>query len=111
MEEKSRTLLQAHAHTELGMSETARPLWLSAAVLEERIAPLLEMAQKDDEAAVHRVSAASCFQKAGEFSRAANLYRAALAGPLRPETRKEVEHLLTDCLKRLGRAERERVAS
>jgi len=56
-------------------------------------------AQGDNlEAALHRVSAASCYQKAGDPSRATNLFRAALAGPLRDETRKEVESLLNECL-------------
>jgi len=46
---------------------------------EEQIAPLLETLDRDQEAAVHRISAASCYQHAGQFSRAANLYQAALA--------------------------------
>lgn len=110
MEEQSRTLSQAYAYAEMEMPEAAKPLWLSAASLEERIAPLLETIDKQDEAAVHRISAASCYQKAGEFSRAANLFRAALAGPLPTDTQREVQQMLANCLKRLGRTERERVA-
>jgi hypothetical protein len=49
------------------------------------------------EAAVHRISAASCYQKAGDPSRATNLYRAALAGPLRAVTRRDVEEMLAEC--------------
>jgi hypothetical protein len=69
--------------------------------LEERIAPLLDAAGDDLEAAVHRISAASCYEKADDPSRAANLYRAALGGPLREVTRKEVEGMLAACLARL----------
>src|SRR5207245_10133389 len=92
---------QAQALTAMGMGQTAQPLWASAASLEERIAPLLDASGKDLEAAVHRLSAASCYEKAGDPSRAANLYRAALAGPLRAVTRQEVEGLLAVCLARL----------
>jgi hypothetical protein len=76
-------------------------LWASAASLEERIAPLLDAGGEALEAAVHRISAASCYGKSGELSRAVNLYQAALAGPLRAVTRKEVEGLLAACLARL----------
>src|SRR5690242_18120388 len=84
--EKSAVLSKAQALTAMGMGQTAQPLWASAASLEERIAPLLDASGDDVEAAVHRISAASCYEKAGDPSRAANLYRAALGGPLRDVT-------------------------
>jgi hypothetical protein len=99
--EKSAVLSKAQAFTAMGMGQTAQPLWASAASLEERIAPLLDASGDDVEAAVHRISAASCYEKAGDPSRATNLYQAALAGPLRPVTRKEVEGMLAACLARL----------
>jgi hypothetical protein len=101
MAQKSAILSKAQALTAIGMGETAQHLWVSAASLEERIAPLLDAAGDDLEAAVHRISAASCYEKAGDPSRAANLYRAALGGPLREVTRKEVEGMLAACLARL----------
>ncbi|MBI1927931.1 hypothetical protein HYR99_27280 [Candidatus Poribacteria bacterium] len=70
---------------------------------EERIAPLLDILGRELEGAVHRISAASCYQKAGDLSRAVNLYRAALAGPLHDDTRQEVEKMLNDCLAQLAR--------
>jgi len=70
----------------MGLEETARPVWSCAASYEERIAPLLDVIGRDAEAALHRVSAAACFAKSGDLSRAANLYRAALAGPLSDPT-------------------------
>jgi hypothetical protein len=101
MAEKSAVLSQAQALASLGMAQTAQPLWASAASFEERIASLLDADGEDREAAVHRISAASCYEKAGDPSRAANLFRAALAGPLRTVTRKEVSDMLAVCLARL----------
>jgi hypothetical protein len=94
----------------MGLADTAKPLWLSAASLDERIAPLLDSLGHAAEAAMHRVSAASCFEQVGEYSRAANLYRAALAGPLSALRQTEVQRMLDDCLRRLGDAELQVVA-
>jgi hypothetical protein len=98
MAEKTAILTKAQALTMMGLPETAQPLWASAAALEERIGSLLDAHGDILEAAVHRISAASCYQKAADPSRATSLYRAALAGPLRDVTRKEVEDMLTECL-------------
>ena len=98
MANKSAILSKAQALTTMGLPETAQPLWESAASYEERIASLLDAHGESLEAAVHRISAASCYQKAGDPSRATNLYRAALAGPLRAGTRKDVEAMLKECL-------------
>src|SRR4051794_17265858 len=98
MAEKSAVLSKAQALAAMGLPESAQPLWASAASYEERIAALLDAQGHDLESAVHRISAASCYQKAGEPSRATNLYRAALAGPLRDVTRGEVEQMLAECL-------------
>ena len=102
MGEKSHILSKAHTLSEVGMVETVQPLWRSAAAYEEAIAPLLDGLGRELEAAVHRISAASCYQKAGDLIRAVNLYRAALAGPLRDDTRQEVDKMLTDCLAQLA---------
>jgi hypothetical protein len=99
--EKSAVLSKAQTFVEMGMPETALPLWVSAASYEERLAPLLEGLGEEREAAVHRISAASCYQKAGDPSRAINLYRAALAGPLREATRQDVQRMLSQCLSQL----------
>jgi hypothetical protein len=102
--EKSLVLSKAQAFAAMGMTGMVQPLWASAASFEERIAALLDAHGEDLEAAVHRISAASCYEKAGDPSRATNLYRAALAGPLREVTRKEVEGMLAGCLSRLKEA-------
>jgi hypothetical protein len=101
MIETSSILSKAHALADMGMAEIALRLWAAAAAHEECIAPLLDALGRDLEAAVHRISAASCYQKAGELRRAANLFRAALAGPLRQSTRQEVQQMLSDCLAQL----------
>jgi hypothetical protein len=98
LDKKAATLSKAQALTTMGLAETAQPLWAAAASYEERIAALLDAKGDSLEAAVHRISAASCYQKAGDPSRATNLYRAALAGPLRAVTRTEVEEMLSECL-------------
>ena len=100
---KSEILLKAQAFWEIGMTETAQPLWLSAATYEEHIAPMLDVLGRELERTLHRISAASCYEKAADPSRAVNLYRAALAGPLREDTREEVEVMLSGCLVALNR--------
>ena len=103
MNRKSEILSKAQALWEVGMTETAQPLWLSAANYEEHIAPMLDVLGRELEGAIHRISAASCYKKAGDPSRAVNLYRAALSGPLRDDTRREVENMLSACLVALNR--------
>ena len=100
---KSEILSKAQALWEVGMTEMAQPLWLSAATYEEHIAPMLDALGRELEGAIHRISAASCYEKAGDPSRAVNLYRAALSGPLREDTRQEVESMLRACLITLNR--------
>lgn len=103
MQSKTAILLQARTFTDMGMAETAQPIWMAAASYEERIAPLLDALGRDLEAAASRISAASCFHKGGDPGRAVNLYRAALAAPLRSTTRRDVETMLAGCLDELSR--------
>lgn len=98
MGKKSYLLSKAQALSDIGMIETAQPLFLSVAGYEERIAALLDTDGRELEAAIHRISAASCYAKADHLSHAVNLYRAALAGPLQSNTRADVLKLLGDCL-------------
>jgi hypothetical protein len=95
--QKTAILSKAQALAAVGMADALQPLWTTAAELEERIASLLDAHGEALEAAVHRISATSCHQKAGDRSRAANMFRAALAGPLREPTRKDVEQMLAEC--------------
>ena len=109
--DKSRILSQAQVFDEMGMPATAQPLWLSAASYEERLAPLLERLGHAAEAALHRISAASCYAKAGQLSQAVNLYRAALAGPLPASTKQEVETLVNRSLAALDTDKAEEASS
>ena len=103
MHQKSEILSKAQALWEVGMTETAQPLWLTAANYEEHIAPMLDAVGHELEGAIYRISAASCYEKTGDPSRAVNPYRAALSGPLREDTRQEVEDMLSACLVALNR--------
>ena len=98
MSQKSQILTKAQALSDIGISETAKSLRLSVANYEEHIAPMLDVLGRELEAAAHRISAASCYEKAGDLRRAVNLYRAALSGPLLDDTRQEVENMLSTCL-------------
>jgi hypothetical protein len=98
---KSRILSQAQVFEDMGMRETAQPLWLAAASCEEQLAPLMENARHASEAALHRLSAASCYAKAGHLSQAVNLCRAALSGPLPASTQQEVETMVKQYLDEL----------
>jgi hypothetical protein len=104
MASKTALLMKARTFADMGMAETAQPIWAVAASYEERIAPLLDALGRDLEAAASRISAASCYQKSGDLSRAINLYRAALAAPLRSHTRQDVEAMLAGCLDELSRS-------
>jgi len=110
MAEKSRLLSKAQAFADMGLEETAGPVWSSAASYEERIAPLLDVIGRDAEAALHRISATTCFTRSGDLSRAANLYRAALAGPLSDAVTVDVQRKLPACLRQLQQAAIDSVA-
>lgn len=98
MSEKTKMLSQAETFAQMGLAQTARPLWQTAGSLEEQIAPRLDAIGRNREAALHRISAATCYRKAGELSQATNLFQAALAGPLNAPSRADVEQLLEECL-------------
>ena len=98
MGKKSYLLSKAQALADIGLMETAQPLFLSVASYEEQIAALLDTDGHELEAAIHRISAASCYAKADRLSHAVNLYRAALSGLLQSNTRADVLKLLSDCL-------------
>jgi hypothetical protein len=102
MAETSGLILKACALVAMGMPELASSAWLAEAAGEEQMAPRLETLDRAQEAAVHRISAGSCYQNAGELAKAINLYRAALAGPLPEHTRGETEQLLAACLAQLA---------
>lgn len=98
MAEKTKVLSQAQAFAQMGLAQTAQPLWQMAGSLEQRIAPRLDAIGRTREAALHRISAATCYRNAGDLSQATNLFQAALAGPLTDSSRADIEQLLEECL-------------
>src|SRR5262249_58948407 len=96
--EASWLLSHAQALTDYGRREEAAAELTRAASAEEQVACLLDADGQDLEAAIHRVSAASCHEKLGQYTRAVTLLRAALAGPLHANYRARVEQLLARCL-------------
>ncbi len=62
------------------------------------MACLLETAGQEREAAIHRVSAASCCEKLGQYARAVTLLHAALSSPLPEDYRARVEDQLARML-------------
>jgi hypothetical protein len=111
--EASWLLSHAQALSDYGRQEEAAAELARAANCEEQVASLLDADGQQREAAIHRVSANSCFEKLGQSARAVTLLRAALSAPLYDEYRAHVEKLLTRCLagarKELSRAPRRKV--
>jgi hypothetical protein len=96
--EASWLLSHAQALADYGRQGEAATEWARAASCEEQVACLLDADGQELEAAIHRVSSASCWQKLGQYVRAITLLRAALSGPLHGDYRAEVERTLAHCL-------------
>jgi hypothetical protein len=98
LNEASWLLSHAEALTDYGRAQEAAAELERAAQCEEEVACLLDAAGQEREAAIHRVSGASCRERVGEHVRAVTLLRAALSAPLTEEHRARVEKLLVHCL-------------
>jgi hypothetical protein len=94
IQEASRKNLRAMA----APASQAKKQWLDAASCEEELACLFEAEKKEIAAAIHYVSAASCFANAKQYFRAVSLLRAALSFSLREGPRREAEKMLKDWL-------------
>jgi hypothetical protein len=95
--EASWLLSHAQALSDYGRPEAAAE-WARAADWEEQAACLLEAAGQEREAAIHRVSAASCCERLGQHARAATLLHAALSVALPEEYHTRVEQQLARAL-------------
>ena len=106
--EASWLLSHAQALTDYGRQEEAAAEWARAAGCEEQAACLLEADGQEREAAIHRVSAASCCETLGQYARAVTLLHAALSAALPEDYRVGVEKQLARTLahahKELNRA-------
>jgi len=92
--ESSRRILRAMAST----ATEAKSEWLDAAICETEVACLLEAERQEIDAAIHYVSAASCYARAGHFIHAVPLLRTALSFSIRDVSRRETEKLLKEWL-------------
>ena len=100
LSEASWLLSHAQALTDYGRTEEAATEWARAAGCEEQAACLLDADGQEHEAALHRVSAASCCERLGQYARAVTLLRAALPANLPEEFRTRVERQLAAALER-----------
>jgi hypothetical protein len=98
MGEASWLLSHAQALAAYGRQEEATAEWARAAACAEQAACLLEADGEGREAAIHRASAASCYEKIGQAVRAVTLLRAALSADLSDDFRGRVEQHLARCL-------------
>lgn len=96
--EASWLLSHAQALTDYDRQEEAAAEWARAAACEEQAACLLEADGQQLEAAIHRVSAASCYEKLSQHPRAVTLLRAALSAPLPQDYRLRIEQQLARAL-------------
>jgi tetratricopeptide (TPR) repeat protein len=96
--EASWLLSHAQALSDYRRYEDATAEYARAATCEEQVACLLDADGQELEAAIHRVSAASCCERLGQYARAVTLLRAALSAELRDNYRATVEKLLARCL-------------
>jgi hypothetical protein len=101
--EASWLLSHAQALADYGRKEDAQAELARAANAEEQAACLLEAAGREDEASIHRISAASCFEDLGQYARAVTFLRAALSVRLPADYRGRVMDQLARCLSRVQR--------
>jgi hypothetical protein len=100
--EASWLLSHAEALGDYRRSQEAAQELERAAAVEDEVASLLDAARREGEAAIHRVSAASCFEQLGKPARALTLLRAALSADLPADYRQRVETQLARLLARAG---------
>lgn len=101
--EASWLISHAEALADYGRHDEAAAELARAAACEEQVASWLDVAERDQEAVLHRVSAASCYEKLGQYARAVTLLRAALSTSVAVEYRRKIEEQLSRCLIRASR--------
>src|SRR5262249_12559358 len=98
LDEASWLLSHAQALGDYQRYEEAAAELARAANCEEQAACLLDADGQELEAAIHRVSAASCCEKLRQYTRAVTLLKAALSAPLHDNYRAQVQKLFAGCL-------------
>src|SRR5436309_9093402 len=92
--EASWLLSHAQALNDYGRQQETAAELVRAAACEEQVACLLDADTQELEAAIHRVSAASCCEKLRQYTRAVTLLRAAFTAPLHDDYLARVEQQL-----------------
>jgi predicted negative regulator of RcsB-dependent stress response len=92
--------LLSHARTlaDYGRIEEADAELARAVSCEERVAYLLDAVGREQEAVLHRLRAAACYERLGERARAVTLLRAVLSAQLADDYRRRVEQRVARCL-------------
>jgi hypothetical protein len=99
LRETSSRIMKAMALSASEETREAEAEWLRAAVCEEEVAYWLETEGQDIEAAIHYVSAGSCYARVRDYSRAVPFLRAALSfSSLREAFRRDIQKLLKEWL-------------
>lgn len=101
--EASWLISHAQALGDYGRHEEEAAERLRAGLAEEQVASLLEADGQDLEAAIHRVSAASCYEKLGQYARAVTLLIAALSARLHEDFHTRVTQQRERCLTRVAK--------
>ncbi|MBI1924701.1 hypothetical protein HYR99_10660 [Candidatus Poribacteria bacterium] len=96
--EASWLLSHAQALSDYGRTEEAKAELAKAAHYEEEVAFLLDAAGRQQEAALHRVSAATCHEALSNYPQAVTLLWAALAGEITDAYRLQLEKQIERCI-------------
>ncbi len=101
LDEASWLLSHAQALADYGRQAEATAELARAASWEEQAACLLAADAQERAAAIHRVSAAACYEKLGQYARTVTLLGAALAADLPDDYRARVEAQRVRCVARV----------
>jgi tetratricopeptide (TPR) repeat protein len=99
LQRKSLLIIQAQFQQALGQHGEAVPLFLEAAILEEKIAAHFQQQDNLDDAAISLFSAASCYKKVSEFIKAIALAEKAMTLSSSKEFVKEIQQFRDECRK------------
>jgi hypothetical protein len=100
LDDASKLVSFAQALEDEHKRKPAMRVWGDAGHAEEIVACLLEGADRDAEAALHRVSAATCYEKAQVFTHAVTLLKAASAAATSPRLQRIIAKQLRRCLRK-----------
>lgn len=97
LQKKSLLIIQAQFQKAIGKHGEATPLFLEAALLEEKIASRFRQEGKLEDAAISRFSAASCYKHAGNLPKALAAAEEALSLEAPAVFAKEIQEFISGC--------------